>query len=511
MFWQGVCVPFVRYKWAEYRMRNETDQAKVDAVFNPLHDKYAPKIEALTLKLRGFYLKNAQICSTLDYFVPKQYLEFCKRMQSEVPTSLEPGQARRVVAEALRDHGYAFDDVFASFEDEPVGSASIGQTHRAVRRDGRVVAIKVMAPGIEEKFRSDIRTILRFCQVAMPHHVATMREIEKQFVTEFDYLGEAGNLQRVRANVMPIFGDKVVIPAPHLELCSKHVLVMDFLDGPSLVKGIRQSYAEFAASRGTTLEALEAEQKREIERPDYQFRDTAEEARRVRRLRYVMRAGDALSNSWRVAYNYSLGWALGRPVDYVHTKPLINLGEVLQLLADVHGHEIIIDGCFNADPHPGNVLLLKDGRLGLIDYGQTAYLKPKERLAYARLIIALANDDEIEVVRVAREFGGKTRYGKPDIAYKLMCFWNDRTTDDVTGGRNIQQFMDWAEAEDPVVAASEAIVMPARVSIMLRGLGNAFGLRLRMSKWWEPLARQALSDAGVDYRPRKTRAIDFVD
>jgi aarF domain-containing kinase len=31
-------------------------------------------------------------------------------------------------------------------------------------------------------------------------------------------------------------------------------------------------------------------------------------------------------------------------------------------------------GAFNGDPHPGNILLLKDGRLGLIDYGQVRYM-----------------------------------------------------------------------------------------------------------------------------------------
>ena len=46
-------------------------------------------------------------------------------------------------------------------------------------------------PGIEAMFRSDIGTTISFCKLAMKQHVKPMREIEKQFVTEFDYLGEA--------------------------------------------------------------------------------------------------------------------------------------------------------------------------------------------------------------------------------------------------------------------------------------------------------------------------------
>jgi len=44
--------------------------------------------------------------------------------------------------------------------------------------------------------------------------------------------------------------------------------------------------------------------------------------------------------------------------------------EMLDFLLRVHAHEIFVDGYFNGDPHPGNILLLEDGRMGLIDYGQ---------------------------------------------------------------------------------------------------------------------------------------------
>ena len=37
---------------------------------------------------------------------------------------------------------------------------------------------------------------------------------------------------------------------------------------------------------------------------------------------------------------------------------------------EVHAYEIFNNGVFNGDPHPGNILLMDDGRLGLIDYGQ---------------------------------------------------------------------------------------------------------------------------------------------
>lgn len=59
----------------------------------------------------------------------------------------------------------------------------------------------------------------------------------------------------------------------------------------------------------------------------------------------------------------------------------------------MHADEVLRDGVFNGDPHPGNILLLDDGRLGLIDYGQVKTLPEQTRLSLARLFVALQHDD----------------------------------------------------------------------------------------------------------------------
>ena len=52
-----------------------------------------------------------------------------------------------------------------------------------------------------------------------------------------------------------------------------------------------------------------------------------------------------------------------------------------------------VQGKFNGDPHPGNILLLSDGRLGLIDYGQVKNISMQDRIKYAKLIIAHTRGD----------------------------------------------------------------------------------------------------------------------
>jgi len=169
----------------------------------------------------------------------------------------------------------------------------------------------------------------------------------------------------------------------------------------------------------------------------------------------------------------------------------------MELLHEVHAHQIFINGAFNGDPHPGNFLLMDDGRIGLIDYGQVKHINLKTRLNYAKLILALADDDKDRIVDIfTNKMRMRGKYGKKDIAYKLACFWNDRITKDVMGDHNIPSFLDWAQSEDPVDSVDNEYVMIARVSVFLRGMGNAFGLQLRTSSYWKPYAKQLLSEHG---------------
>eukprot|EP00951_Prasinocladus_malaysianus_P043655 scaffold548963_cov28-Prasinocladus_malaysianus.AAC.1 len=86
---------------------------------------------------------------------------------------------------------------------------------------------------------------------------------------------------------------------------------------------------------------------------------------------------------------------------------------------------------------------MPDGRLGLLDYGQTKRLPVPIRLSFAKLIIALSVNDRPEVVRLVREeFGGSSRRSDDDITYRLAAFWIDRDTEDVTGPRHLQAFLD---------------------------------------------------------------------
>jgi len=124
----------------------------------------------------------------------------------------------------------------------------------------------------------------------------------------------------------------------------------------------------------------------------------------------------------------------------------------------------------------------------------------QERIIYAKLILAHSREDEREVVRIHfDEMGVRTKNRNERVAYLMSAFYNDRNSKDICGDKNISTFIDWIEEQDKMVRLPEEYLMASRVSIMLRGMGNAFGLQLRMSKMWEDDAREFLRNQGIDY------------
>lgn len=71
----------------------------------------------------------------------------------------------------------------------------------------------------------------------------------------------------------------------------------------------------------------------------------------------------------------------------------------IHILLQAYGQMLFVDGIFHADPHAGNLLLLLDGRLGLLDYGQCKVLDTETRLKLAKLVLALSDNDDDEIAR----------------------------------------------------------------------------------------------------------------
>lgn len=179
------------------------------------------------------FIKLGQILSTrVDMFGPEWIIEF-EKLQSTVPP-IPDEQLAATLKQAL---GAVPEDIFAEFDHTPIGSASIAQVHRAVLKDGTVVAVKLRRPGIVEKVDADLRILEHLAHLIELEFPDARRfqpsEIVVQFARslrrELDLAVEARNMERFAKDFA---GDAHVrVPRVHWDYTKPAVNVQDFVDG----------------------------------------------------------------------------------------------------------------------------------------------------------------------------------------------------------------------------------------------------------------------------------------
>ena len=179
------------------------------------------------------FIKLGQILSTrVDVFPPEWIAEF-EKLQNRVP-ALPCADIESLIEHSL---GRPLEDVFASFERAPIGSASIAQVHRATLPDGTAVAVKVRRPGIVAKVDADLRILAHLAyliELEFPdaRHFQP-REIVNQFSRslkrELDLAAEGRAMERFGRDFAE--DDSVRVPRVYWACSNSEVNVQDFVDG----------------------------------------------------------------------------------------------------------------------------------------------------------------------------------------------------------------------------------------------------------------------------------------
>ncbi|MEO6461562.1 MAG: AarF/UbiB family protein [Candidatus Eisenbacteria bacterium] len=281
-------------------------------------------------KLGPTFVKVGQFLSTRADILPAAYVEALARLQDKVE-AVPFEEIERIVTE---DMGVRMSKAFATFEDIPVASASLGQVHRAELRDGRTVAVKVQRPHIREKIREDLEALGEVATFLDGHtelgkrqsFAAMLEEFRKSLMRELDYRQEARNLSLLADHMEGL--DLILVPRPIDDYVTSRVLAMEFVQGRKIT------------SMGP-LARMELD---------------------------------------------------GAPL--------------AEALCRAYLQQILVDGFFHADPHPGNVLVTDDGRLALIDLGMVAQVAPSMQEELLKLVLAISEgrgEDAAElVVRIGR-------------------------------------------------------------------------------------------------------------
>ncbi len=181
-------------------------------------------------RLGPTYIKLGQILSLREDLLPRSITEELKHLLNRLP-AVSMAVIQQIVE---RDLGRPLEELFLWVEPNPIGSASIGQTHRATTKDGDPVIIKVVKPGVPETLQRDaklLRMLGSFLQLFIPQFQPKqlVHEFCNYTLREVDLRREADNAETFAAN----FDDTpdVVFPAIYRELSDRNVLTMEFLDG----------------------------------------------------------------------------------------------------------------------------------------------------------------------------------------------------------------------------------------------------------------------------------------
>ena len=349
--------------------------------YDEFHKEWADQPLKVILKLRGFYVKAGQVASCNPALIPEPYANSLKVLQEDVP--FKPfSEVKKILEDELRA---PMSDVFETFEELPIGSASIGQVHFAtLKGTGEEVVVKVQYPEAERYFNLDFWTALKILEVVNPELVDLLKKQQRTFKMEFNYAQEAANLDFMNEAFRHVFRG-VEFPKPVSEYCGRRVLVMTRCRGETITKYGNKLLAEAAHLRGLSVKEFKGE-----------LRMAMRDPKKLEQLsRVVPSIGETTFDALRALVWLRNAIVFWREPTYIPP----NGPRLMKLLFDVHGYQVFNVGSFNSDPHPGNVMLdAASGVVSLIDYGQLVRIEDEEwRENFARFIIALDDGNKDEV------------------------------------------------------------------------------------------------------------------
>lgn len=363
--------------------------------YDVLHGLTPQTLRQMLVELGPTFVKAGQILSMRSEILPQSFL----RELAKLRTDVEP-MDRETVLQALRDeYDDPIEDIFDAIDDNPLGSASVAQVHKARLVTGELVAVKVQRPHIQETMAQDIsimRSLVRYAGrfIGGEQFIdlqSVIDELWTSFREETDFLVEARSLEEFRRNNADCrFID---CPKPYPRLCTRHVVVMDYVEG------------------------IPIDHYDELEREGY------------------------------------------------------DVGEIATKLVDNYTSQVLEDGFFHADPHPGN-LVIRGNKIVYLDLGIMGRLSSHDRAAVYDMVTAVADSDSAALADGLLRFA-ISDVNEVDHAHLLadldLILANYGQADladlDVTGFMNALIQM----------AQSDGIELPGTVTMLVRALATLEG------------------------------------
>mmetsp|Transcript_15201 Transcript_15201/g.33267 ORF Transcript_15201/g.33267 Transcript_15201/m.33267 type:complete len:659 (-) Transcript_15201:73-2049(-) len=549
-YWHfGKSSPYTAWKRFTNVHENLTDQERKQArqrEMQELHEKHALPLLNVLISLKGLYVKLGQVLSVTTLPVPESYRDKFRTLQSDVPGWQEFEESVEPVLK--RELGRPIEEVFESIDPVPCGAASIGQAHKAVLKSGEQVIVKVQYPDAAWQVPADIHSVGQFLQLCVFFGVVdedaanlSFNEFSRQFIAELDYDQESRNLREIYQSSLdpesPYHRRGVVVPHVYPRLCTSKVITMSYLPGPKLEEEARRQLQALGIDTKKGIGHLDRTTTSQADSSitgDYGLGDELElktqngptgswqqfaaqslskafsvntllsAARLVQRVQlwctsWTVKSVQLLSSipmlgSWAIPPGIQ-EWAEGHSCASKQSQRLALTKEWIDALFDVHGHQIFNLGCFNADCHPGNILVVEDEtgsdrpQLGLIDFGQCKRLSPQEQAQIAKLVVSVSNNEPDEAIASAfREMGIRTRNDSTEFlanfakllfgpleSYHFSHRWHKKL-----------------HQQDSVKYFPQQLSMVYRTAMLLRGLAMSLQFNVSVGDLWKDHAQEAL-------------------
>lgn len=362
------------------------------------------------------FVKVGQMLAGRPDLLPPTWTEELERLQQHA-NSIPYGELREQLVEDL---GAEPEEVFASFDQTPLASASIAQVHRATLLTGEDVILKIRRPGIREVVEADLRLITRLAERMeerwpelrqyRPRNL--IRQFGRSLRNELDLRIESKNAERLRDNLPE--GSGIAIPRIFPTWTRERLCVMEYLEGPSLHEWLHDEDRDEETSR-----------------------------------------------------------------------------HIAELGADTILRMVFVDGCFHADPHPGNIIRLRDGRLGLVDFGMVGFLPDSRRSEFLELLVSVINQDLGEVVDILTEWSD----GEPDtdlLSQDCAAFierYNGLSLEQIDTTELLGELTALLRENDLFLPGDVALLL--KVFITLDSLGRTLAPDFVMATHVEPFAKSA--------------------
>ena len=212
--------------------------------------RHAADLKAALGGVKGPLMKGAQLLATIPDALPKEYVNQLIQLQADAPSMGWPFVKRRMASELGPD----WQQRFASFEREAARAASLGQVHRAVGLDGRLLACKLQYPDMQSAVEADLNQLKLVMSLYERYDSAVSTgeihaEIAERLREELDYQREARHIALYRGILAKETG--VTVPEIVAALSTRRLLTMTWLDGEKLLDSVKSPASvrnEIAAS-----------------------------------------------------------------------------------------------------------------------------------------------------------------------------------------------------------------------------------------------------------------------